>query len=47
MTDEDKSETKAKPSYGETMRKKLKEERERGKANPTRKRAKKAKKMRK
>jgi hypothetical protein len=47
MADEDKSEAKAKPSYGEKMRKKLKDEREKGKENPTRKKTKKAKKMRK
>jgi hypothetical protein len=47
MADEDKSEAKPKPSYGEKMRKKLNDEREKGRANPTKKKAKKARKMRK
>ena len=47
MTNKDKSEPKAKPSYGEKMRKKLNDEREKGQGNPTRKKVKKARKMRK
>jgi hypothetical protein len=47
MGDEKKSEEKEKSSYGEKMRKKLETEREQNQAHPTKKRAKKAKKMRK
>jgi hypothetical protein len=47
MTDEDKSESKAKPGYGEKMRKKLNEEREKGPAKRTKRvRKKRARKMR-
>jgi hypothetical protein len=48
MADEDKSEAKAKSSYGEKMKKKLSDERKKGQANPTRKNVRKrAKRMRK